>query len=211
MSNSPQSVFIAPKRGLAGIVADCVIDEDHEDTAEITSHPVEYGSPITDNVCNLPATVTLTYGWWMGSDANSDALVDYNAPPSELDGSAGTLPPSQPPFSNYLVNVYKQLLAIKTAASPFAVYTGKRVYQNMLIESLSHRTDKDTENSMIVRIVCKEALIVGTRTFTVATDPTQVSDPQTTLGTTNRGTQQLSSSGTVLADPTYYEDGFQER
>lgn len=196
MSTTAQTVFISPRRGMAGIVADCVIEEAHSDRSEITSHPIEFGANVTDNVVDLQAELGLTYGWTMSSDQNVDAIATYG-------------PNQQPPLSNFLRDIYQQLLTLKKSATPFDVYTGKRDYKNMLIEVITHTTELETENSLIVRIQLREAQIVGTRTFVVPTDQTQVATPDTTQGTIARGTVQPMTNGSILANAGLMESDFQ--
>ncbi len=58
-------------RSMGTFVADCVVEERHDDSWVITEHPVEQGSVISDHIYKLPATVTLSYLWSMASPLNT--------------------------------------------------------------------------------------------------------------------------------------------
>jgi hypothetical protein len=71
------------------------------------------------------------------------------------------------------------------------IYTGKRVYRNMLIKSLATTTDAKTENSLIIRIGCKQILMAQTQTVTVP-DSSNMTNPQQNGATVNMGTVSAS-------------------
>jgi hypothetical protein len=142
----PQTTVIQPiKRGLANIVADVVISEEHEDESVITKHPVEEGAVISDHAYDQPAEVTLTYGWSMTSSLNNDNEGDA-----------------------FLRNVYQSLLQLKSQRIPFKIFTGKRLYQNMLIQRIHVTTERGTENFLYVMINCQEVLMATTQTVQIS-------------------------------------------
>jgi hypothetical protein len=185
--------MIIPARSIGTIVADVVVEEHHEDRTTITRHPVEGSTgvaTISDNAVDEPSEVTLTYGWWPGSTQNSGtATITVTLP----DGTPQTMTGS---FSNpnFLNAVYAQLLDLRSGHVPFMVYTGRRVYANMLISMLSVTTDKDTENALIIRVVCQQLIIVTTTTFQLSQNPAQVQDPQTGLQVAQQGQQNVTAT-----------------
>lgn len=64
-------------------------------------------------------------------------------------------------------DMYDKLLDLQKKREPFDVYTGKRVYKNMLIQSLSVTTDKSTENVLMFDADLREVVIVKTETTRV--------------------------------------------
>lgn len=197
------TVYIAPKRSLGGLVADCVLEEQHVDRSVITEHPVEDGSVVADHAYDLPAELMLTYGWSMNSSQNPDSPSVFNVPGqviTSLKAFAGGT-------STFLRDIYEKLRALKSAASPLTVYTGKRTYNNMLIESISISTDMKTENALVARVLLREVIIVSTQVFTVPADKTVVAQPEKSSGTVTQGNLQLQP-GTNFADPTAYNNGF---
>lgn len=137
LSKDPQSVMIRPKRSLGTITAHVVVEESHDDKVEVTEHPVEQGASISDHAFKKPAELTLRLGW---SNANAEA--------------AGN--------SNYVAEIYDQLLKLQEKREPVSVVTGKRLYKNMLITGLTVTTDKDTEQVLLVTVTCREVIIVET-------------------------------------------------
>lgn len=160
-------VFARPSRQLGGLVADAVLEEFHEDELTLTDHPIQYGSVITDHAFKLPSKVTLTYGWSQ-SPANINAVREITnsvvtgvSSANTLSGVVDTL------FGTGRINSYYQrLLRFQNERVVFSIITGRRKYDNMMLISLSLVTDKDTENAMIVRAVCREVQFADTQVST---------------------------------------------
>lgn len=66
-----------------------------------------------------------------------------------------------------LSKVYQKLLDLQSSFVPFDVITPKRIYHNMLINTLGQTTDKKTENCLSISITFEEVIIVKTSTTTV--------------------------------------------
>lgn len=156
-------VLIQP-RSIGGFIADCTVEEQHEDRLRITQHPVEQGASITDHAFKEPATVTITAGW-SNSSPNS--------------GGNG----------QYVQQIYAAFLALQSGREPFDVLTGKRAYTNMLVETISTRTDAAHENAMILIVKCQEIILVTTQTVTVPNSANMAAPalnaPTQNLGTVN--------------------------
>lgn len=102
-------------------------------------------------------------------------------------------------------DIYQQLLALQVGVPTTVngqtvnsgpvlldIYTGKRVYHDMLIQSITVSTDKQTENSLIATLVCKQVIIVQTQIVSVTADPTDQFFPTATQPTVNNGIKQLT-------------------
>lgn len=163
-------VLVTPTRGFgptsASFQADAVIEERHEDTLVITDHPVEQGSVITDNAYKNPATVDVTFVWSGGSPQNS---------------SGDNL---------FLQTLYQKLLQLQASRTLLQVFTGKRVYKNMLAEVMGVDTDRSTENALRVRVTFREVLLVTTQLVQIP-DQANMLLPQSTAPVQNLGPQQL--------------------
>lgn len=72
-----------------------------------------------------------------------------------------------PNFTMSLDDIYKNILDLQSSRQPFSVTTGKRSYQNMLMQSLTVDTDKITENILSVRMRLRQIRIVQLETTTV--------------------------------------------
>jgi hypothetical protein len=169
------SGFFSPVRQFGTFHAYITLEEQHHDELVITDHPVEQGAAITDHAYKKPAEVTLTVAW---SNSGLDAALSLQ-------------------FGNYSSFVYDLLVKLQAQRIPFAVSTGKRKYQNMLIQSISVRTDEKTENCLIATVHCREVIIVQTTTTTLQPAANQ-SNPQKTAATANTGTKQPQVSATSL-------------
>jgi hypothetical protein len=189
------------------LIADAVVEESHSDTCTITRHPVEGGSTTSDNVVDEPFEVTLLYGWSAGSPQNNgtatigitDATADDEAvaTPDALTRKIGANP-------HFLQAVYQQFLSLKASKIPFDIFTGKRAYTNMLIQSLSVTTDKDTENCLLIRVVCVQIITVQTTIFSLQTNPANTADPTTGTAVTPQGTQ--STTPTPLPNTAAFQN-----
>ena len=200
-----QLLVIKPKRGFSladgspAIVAQAVLEEVHQDELEVTEHPVEQGTVIADHAFVRPAELILTYGFSNSPNRTSaiGALAGFAAAQS---GSARALVASAEAVSGVTTalsslsggksavqQAYDNLLTLYRARTLFTIYTGKRVYKNMLIKSLTTTTDRETENSMIVRIGCKQILMAQTQTVTVP-DSSVMADPSKNAAVSDMGT-----------------------
>jgi hypothetical protein len=149
-----------------------VIEEQGSDSMIITDHPVEKGTAafISDHAYKLPAELVIGYGWSPSGPGNTN-------------GSP-----------NYIQDVYSQILALQAARRLVQVYTGKRAYTSMLIQSVTLSTDRFTDNALLLRISLREILLAATTTVEVSLDPTTQLDPSHRLGQTSRGVMQLQSA-----------------
>ncbi|MFM0044127.1 phage baseplate protein [Paraburkholderia sediminicola] len=178
-------------------VPDATIEEVHTDDLEITDHPVEQGTAISDHAFKRPSELIVTAGWSdspnnsglanqiIGAAANaSSALQTIIGAARTIGGivdmfaSNGSGSPSQA--------AYQQLLAMQENRTLFTIYTGKRIYRNMLVKSLATTTDAKTENSLIIRIGCRQILMAQTQTVTVP-DSSNMANPEQNGATVNNG------------------------
>jgi hypothetical protein len=178
---------------LGGYVA---IMEEHRAEVEITKHPVEQGATISDHAFNLPLELIMEIGWTPSSAANSG-----------LPNLLGLLPiPSLAGFTgagnnNLIKTLFAKLYTIKAQRTLVSVYTGKRVYRNMLIHTLSERTTTDTENALIVTVGFSEILIANVVTLQVPTNTNAQAAPQDTTPTQPQGGQSLQPAP-AFSQPT---------
>jgi len=151
------------------IIADAVIEEVADDQMVITEQPVEQGATISDHAYKLPSRLGLEYGWSGGSPQNTG---------------------NDPAF---LKGLYEQLLGLQTTRTLCTVYTGKRIYTNMLIQGISIRTEKETENILLVRLSMQEILIASTQQVNVPTAAVQAV-PDKTAPTIPQGGRTLQNA-----------------
>ncbi|MBB3004357.1 hypothetical protein FHX57_006739 [Paraburkholderia tropica] len=201
-----------PKRGFDDgsgslLIPDATIEEMHNDDMEITDHPVEQGTAISDHAFKRPSELMVTAGWSdspnnsgvanqiVGAAANASSVIQEVIGAAQavggvvsMFGSAGATTAS--------VAAYQSLLTMQANRSLFTIYTGKRTYQNMLIKSLATTTDAKTENSMIIRIGCRQILMAQTQTVTVP-GSSNMANPEQNASTTNYGVKYPLPSSNI--------------
>lgn len=200
-----QTLVIKPKRGLvladgsSSFVAHAVFEEVHSDELEVTEHPVEQGTVIADHAFVRPAECILTYGFSNSPNRTSavGAIAGFAAAQSgaaravvaavEAVSGIATALTSLGSGKSVVQREYDNLLGLYRARTLFTVYTGKRVYQNMIVKSISETTSAETENSMILRLVCRQILMAKTTTVTVP-DSSVMADPSKNAGVEDAGT-----------------------
>jgi hypothetical protein len=157
-------LFVPQGRSIGGIIAQVTIDETETDELMITEHPVEQGAAISDHAYKRPSRVTIRAGWAAQRDGQAQ----------DLSANSG---------------VYGYLLSWQAALNPFDLYTGKRVYHDMLIAGITVTTDQTSEFALMATISCQQIILVSTSTTQVATstDTANHTDPGTTAPETNRG------------------------
>lgn len=168
-----ETLLLRQGRSIAGIFPNVLIEERHTDEIEITQHPVEQGSPVSDHAFKRPMRLVMRVGW-----SNSNVLLNY------VKGAGD------------IKDVYEQLLALQRTFKPFSVTTGKRNYSNMMLQTITVITNKETENSLVADLEFEEVILVQTLTSTALLPPVaQQADPSKTASPANNGTQQAQSIG----------------
>lgn len=182
------------QRSFGGLKGYVTFDELGKDELEITDHPIEQGALVSDHAFKRPAEITMRCGW---SNSPSD--------PSLLGGITGALGTVGIAASTILgegasqVNdIYQQVLRLQAERIPIEVFTGKRVYQDMLVKSVQVRTDKDTENVLDLTVVFRQIIRVTTSTvrFDQAPQANQKEGAET-AAPLNAGTKQLKPGDTI--------------
>lgn len=163
-------VLVRPRRSIGGLYPQVVVEEAHEDSLEITEHPVEQGAEISDHAFKKQELVTIRGGV-------SDSSADGGEKPSQ--------------------EFYEKLLELQKKREPFDIVTGKRQHKNMLIESLTVITDPDTENCLMFTAQCREVIIVKTEVTSVPPRKKHA-NPGKTGATTDAGQQQPQKRKSIL-------------
>jgi hypothetical protein len=173
------------QRSIGTLLPDVAVEEIHHDESEITQHPVETGSPVSDHVYDQPATVEIR--WFWGDSA------------AQAEG-----------FSQV---VYQELLALKASHTVFNVSTGKRQYTNMLMRTLLVKTDPETEFTLAVTAICQNLIFATLQTAAGSNSPNtngssavgNVSDPP---GTGGIGSDTAAAAHAAAAGAPVDSQGF---
>lgn len=190
------SLLIKPKRGIATLVPQVVIEETHHDDLEITEHPVEQGAVITDHAFKRPSEVTIAAAWSNSPSAASlpDGVVGaFKAIPSAVNQAFNQAAANGNSAAS-VRDVYDKLLTLQSTRVPFEVFTGKRVYANMLLKTLVVTTNPGKEQSLFVVATFRQLLIVQTQTISVAAPAANQADPGVTQAPTDPGSKSLVPS-----------------
>lgn len=198
-----ESVLVRPQRSIGPFEAQVWLEENHVDELEITDSPLEYGAPVTDHAFMRPAEVTITCGWSNSPSAEGGA--------GGIGGLAGGIVSGLLKTVSGLASIlngadesgvraiYENMLILQASRIPFDILTGKRAYQNMLIKSLREQTNRDTENSLVLSIVCRQVLIVRTQVVTVGAPKADQKEPGSTQPTQDKGTKAAQPAPTYNA------------
>lgn len=164
-------------RTIGSIKADVTFEERHEDTLEVTDHPVEQGASITDHAYLNPVSVEIKIGFKPQSAAGA-AL-----------GSLTSALSGKKPIP-YLNQVYQNVLALQKNRILQVIMTGKRVYTNMIIQSITCVTDVETENVLKLTLRCRQVIIVSTQAFSLP-PASSMANPAKTAPTVSGGLKTL--------------------
>ncbi|MGH1498227.1 phage baseplate protein [Yersinia proxima] len=166
------AIFRQQTRKIGLLVPSVIIAEKHQDTLEITEHPVEIGAAVNDHAYKRAAEVTMEVGF-----AGGGSLLDF-VDTSTIGLSLGKSPEE----------VYQELRDLQESKQPFDVITGKRKYSNMLIRGIEVTTDKTSENVLMCVLTLREVIMSQTESVTVA-DKENMQDGVSTSAMQNTGTK----------------------
>lgn len=212
-----------PQGMIGSIPIQATFEETGTDTVTITDHPVEAGAQITDHAYYRPADIVMQCGWSNSSESNlidaATALFSGGGL-SQFSGLSGLSSlfggSSAPPtsgggmsVSDYVSNIYTQLLALQQSLQPFTVTTSIRQYTNMMFSSLVLHRDHKTSQALMVTASFRQVIIVSTTTTSMAPIANQA-DPASTADTVALGQQSTvpdasPAPGGAAPPPTWPE------
>lgn len=156
-------------RRMGGLVFDAVFEEMHDSELEVTDNPVETGVTVSDHAYMKPLRCTINAGV-------SDVALPRS--PSQFDAGVSR---SQ--------EAYRLLTELQSAAEPFDVQTGLKLYRNMVCTSIRTSQNKETASSLVFTAELREVVITFTQSVTYP--PRQPGPTQRQAGKTKeRGEQQ---------------------
>lgn len=152
---------------IATMIPNVTVEAVGQDALGITGAPVETGATMTDHSYKLPVRLEMVAGW--------------------SDSSAG--------YDGYIQEIYQKLLRLQATRMPFTIYTSRRMYPNMLMESITDPIGAHTVYSMLPRITFRELIISRTQTDSASTakpasNPADQANPESTGAVVDRGTVQ---------------------
>lgn len=159
--------------GLPPFEFDCVVSETHTSTLKITDDPVETGVVVSDHAYKEPDRLSIEA--WVGdvwlkmrapavpiSDSSGHAVTVFTPPNADF----AWLSAEQGDDTGRAARAFQSLKGLQASAEPFNVQTGLRLYQNMLVETISSTQDAMTGNVLSFRAELREIIQVSTLTIT---------------------------------------------
>lgn len=151
-----------------GYPLDLVETEEHGLESEITEHPVEDGSDISDNIRRKPRTLTFTGA--VVSDTPIGAIANEPTRRSALSTLApgGAIIETGDGRNKISNEAWRRLEAMWLAGQPVVVVTDFKRYESMGIESLSNPISAKNAGGLVFTVKFKEVRIVKNKRVTIA-------------------------------------------
>lgn len=106
---------------------------------EITRHPVQTGSPISDHVYRQPTQLALRLAWSPSTPGTDSPTI--------------------------VQDMYAKLIALKDSGEVFPIVTSKMTYKDMMVEELVQVTDEDSYYALIADVDFLSINYVNTQTL----------------------------------------------
>ncbi len=171
-------VMTITSKTLGTIRIGVTIEEVYNDELQITEHPVEKGTPMTDHAFKRQPDVVLKCGW---SNADWSALLGSSVVTFDDFGSTTQ--------SSYIDGIYSKLLALQASCVPFDAVTSRRKYSNVLLQGLRVVHDAKTSGALMLTATLRQIRIVQTKATKLPPRDDQA-DPSRTAETQNTGSKQ---------------------
>lgn len=136
---------VAVIRSMGGLVFDAVFEETHEADLEVTDNPVETGVVVSDHAFMKPLRLSISAG------VSDTPLAVVTDDPFASDAGRSR-------------RAFEVLTELQRRAEPFAMQTGLKLYENMVITSIRTSQDKDTSGALFFTASLREVIIVNTET-----------------------------------------------
>jgi hypothetical protein len=176
-------VFGGKTRANVGVVQfDASVSEIYTDTVEITDHPVETGSVISDHIRKLPSSIEINgvvtnnpLVFLASSRAESPLITDTSRPDDRVEAA------------------YTELRRVQNVGEVVDVVTSLRDYSNMVIESISVSRDANTGNILNSSITLREITIA--KEISIET-PVPITEKVSKKKKTNKGNKSKTAATT---------------
>lgn len=146
-----QRLLVGTDRNFATIEVDAVLLEQFEVSSQITSHPIDTGAEISDHVINNPRMYTIeavVTDTPMGLLSALQTLGDNAAAALRYltNGLGGD--DSTAPATARSVAAFQSLMALWESKAAINVQTGMGLWENLVIQNIRVRVDKETANHL---------------------------------------------------------------
>jgi len=184
-------IFETSPTSIDGIEFDAGVLEVHTKSAEVTSHPVEDGSTVSDHVSLQPDRLTIN-----GVFSN-DPLLNQLVTKLLSSGLASIGP-------RRAENAYNQLVEVFLKRRPVTVSTSFEEYEDMVITGVNHSRDASTGGAIHVTVELQRVKRVSTQKVAApTTTPAAVSK----VSKGKKPTKKLAAP-VASKSATQYQDTF---
>lgn len=152
-------------------VFDAVLRARHNQTLQITEHPVQDGANISDHAYLLPFRLTLDIGI-------SDAMAQYTSASSTGANNTRYQKWNAGGSSSKSVSAYQTLLNIQESRRFLTLTTRLATYGNMLIESVAPEESHETIASLRATVTFKQVFTGTVSTVEISARPNATDDTQ---------------------------------
>lgn len=129
-------------RAIGDVLIDVILSEEHTYDSDVTSHPVETGASITDNVVDKPLIISL------------DCIISAT-PFGATQPLGGSL------FAVSIADVAQdRLIALKATREPVTVEDSQGSFPNMIVEKLTFTRSAKTGRACAFKCTLKELRLV---------------------------------------------------
>lgn len=185
------AILVKPKRAVGPFVAHATLRERHVDELDVVDHPVEAGSQISDHAFKRPPEVTIECAWSDSPPSRNVLQGLAQSVSGTVNGIASILTGNSP---DQIKATYANLVKLQETKTLVDVYTGKRVYRNMILKSMIVETDAKHEHVLRVEATMRQVFIATVQVVTVGAPPDQQADPQATAPSIGKGIKQLTAA-----------------
>lgn len=177
-------------KSIGELTLDATFSELHEYSGQVTRHPIEDGSQISDHVTLEPFTLRMEC-----FITNTPASI-LGAVGGAVSGITGDTPVSE---------AYAKLVEMREAREVVTVVTGLQVYSDMMIERVSIPRARGQKNSLAFSVVLVQVSIVASESVTIP--PSQVGAGAAAQAqapsAVAAGTQAASAAGEELTSSAF--------
>lgn len=152
------------------IQADITVEETHTSTMEVTQHPIQQGSAISDHVYRLNPQITVIMGWSTSPVAKNSLVSEalgYASTRSSLVNTAANFLGAVQGVANLLGSqtsrakmAFQQLTDLQLNSALFDLSTGKKLYKNVVCTSVTFTDNYKTANAIFITATFNQLYIV---------------------------------------------------
>ncbi len=147
-----ESLFIRTRKSLGPVELDAVLTEAHTNSVTMTTNPIESGASVTDHAVIEPKQLSITA-------IVSDTPIGLASLGEIIDQVTHNYGTSTEQNITRGSVAYNDMVTLMEQRELLEVQTELKLYQNMLITSLSTAQDKNTSRAVNMAIELREALI----------------------------------------------------